>query len=161
MADRKSFDMIDFVNVQFYNQISFPSADYVFVKDVYNPRMSALTCLAVIARNISNASAGAVSVAETQSTLLLGFPCKNGSFSVGDANLNKCAYPQFKLVNHRANSLNFFFAAVFEQSADFILDDELSSWNTQMGKTLGEPDLKISNTLKNFCVTIILQTGSV
>merc|ERR1712151_214987 len=38
MADREYFDMIDFLNVQFYNQIPFPSDDYIYNKDIYDPR---------------------------------------------------------------------------------------------------------------------------
>ena len=45
MADRANFDAIDFCNVQFYNQIPFPSADAVFVAPIYSPAEHAPTSL--------------------------------------------------------------------------------------------------------------------
>merc|ERR1711957_349654 len=41
MADREIFDMIDFVNVQMYNQLMFQNADQVFTKDIYDPAIGA------------------------------------------------------------------------------------------------------------------------
>ena len=35
MADRQALDMIDFFNVQFYNQIPFPTPDCIFDKGGY------------------------------------------------------------------------------------------------------------------------------
>lgn len=137
MADREYFDMIDFVNVQMYNQIQFPSRDYVFIKDVYDPRVNAPTCLGSIAVGVSNASSGRISLAEARAKLLLGFPCKDGSFPVGSANLNMCGAPQSQLVTYGVETLGFPLAGVFEWSAEALPDADIESWNLRMRGALG------------------------
>lgn len=136
MADREYFDMIDFVNVQMYNQIQFPSQDHVFNKDVYDPRVNAPTCLRSIAVGMSNASSGNISLAEAEAKLLLGFPCKDGSFPVGSANLNMCGASQSQLVTYGMETLGFPLAGVFEWSAELLPDADIESWNTRMRSAL-------------------------
>jgi len=137
MADRKTFDMIDFVNVQMYNQLQFPSADHVFTKDIYDPSVGAPTSMASVAAGIEAASGGSVTKSEAEAKMLLGFPCQDGSFPVGAANLNMCGQPQFELVQHGV-SLGYPLAGVFEWSASELTEAEIQTWNTGMRKAMGE-----------------------
>lgn len=136
MADRESFDMIDFLNVQFYNQVPFPSSDHVFVKDIYSVAEDAPTCLTSITQAISKQSSGKVSVEEAEAKLLLGFPCKDGSFPVGGANLNQCGKPQFDLVKYGVQTLHFPLAGVFEWSQDKLPEAAISNWNAKMREAM-------------------------
>lgn len=145
MSDKDAFDMIDFCNVQFYNQLEFPDADHVFTKDIYAPAIHAPTALATIAQSIANASKGTVSLQEVQAKLLLGFPCRDGSFPVGGSNLNLCGQPQFDLVKHGVSDLGYPLAGVFEWTAsaqawkDRHLDwvSSLVEWNAKMRQAIG------------------------
>lgn len=138
LADREAFDMIDFVSVQMYNQLQFPSADHVFVKDMYDPAVGAPTSLQSIAQSISDASGGAISVSELHAKMLLGFPCKDGSFPVGSDNLNQCDQAQSDLVHHGVHDLGYPLGGVMEWTQIDLTASDISAWNKQMHEAMGE-----------------------
>lgn len=142
LSDRESFDMIDFVNVQMYNQVPFPSEDHVFTKDVYDPATQSPTSLSTIADAIAAGSNGATSASEVKAKMLLGFPCKDGSFPVGSTNRNMCNQPQFDLVQHGI-SIGYPLAGVFEWSAKDLSDAEIRSWNAKMRKAMTSSDVLV------------------
>lgn len=141
MTDREAFDMIDFLNVQFYNQLQFPSSDYVFVKDIYDPAVHSPSSLGTIAKDISQRSNGKISQDEATAKLLLGFPCKDGSFPVGSKNLNQCGAAQFNLVKYGVDTLHYPLAGVFEWTQSEMTGSEIADWNTNMRQVI-EPSAR-------------------
>jgi hypothetical protein len=137
MADRDAFDMIDFLNVQFYNQIPYPTKDHVFTKGIYSPLSKAPTSLAGICKAISEASKGKVSQDEASAKLHLGFPCKDGSFPVAGEDLNQCGSPQFALVKYGVSTLHYPLPGVFEWSARGLPSSAIVAWNSGMRNAMG------------------------
>ena len=139
LADPAVLDAIDFLNLQFYNQIPFPDQEHIFTKDVYPPAAGAPSCLASIVAATVAASAGAVTATAVNQKLLLGFPCKDGSFPVGGANLNQCGAAQAQLVRTGVHALGYPLRGVFEWSASppTLVPADLIQWNDAMGKALG------------------------
>lgn len=105
LADPKVLAAVDFVNIQMYNQVPFPDAAHVFTKDIYDPASKAPTSFASIVAAAVAASAGAVTAGDVNAKLLLGFPCKDGSFPVGKDNLNQCGQAQADLVHTGVSEL--------------------------------------------------------
>ena len=69
---------------RFCNQIPFPSAAHIFDRSVYPIAQHApmATSLAGLVASIVSESNGTISALEANAKLLLGFPCKDGSFPV-------------------------------------------------------------------------------
>lgn len=132
LADTTTFNMIDFVNVQMYNQLQFPSTDYIFTKDIYAPAIGAPTCLQSIAMAVANGSTVPTDWHAINNKLLLGFPCKDGSFPVGTANLNQCDRAQFEAVQYGVRELAFPLSGVFEWTSSTMSPSELVAWNAGM-----------------------------
>lgn len=147
LADREAFDMIDFVSVQMYNQLMFPSADYVFVKDMYDPAVKSPTSLETVVQKVSNDSNGAVSVSELHAKLLLGFPCKDGSFPVGSDNLNQCDQAQADLVHHGVHDLGYPLGGVMEWTEIHLTASDINVWNKQMHVAMGEGISDVTNLM--------------
>lgn len=136
MADRATFDMIDFCNVQFYNQLMFPDLDHIYIQDMYDPTIGAPTCMKHIAQDIADTSNGTISFEEANDKLLLGFPYKDGSFPVGKENLNQGGQLQFDAVKYGVSTLKYPLAGVFEWTAASVTFDDLRSWNKNMTQVL-------------------------
>ena len=136
MADSVAFSQIDFFNVQFYNQIPYPSTAYLFTENVYDPSVDAPSCLRSIAVEVANMTGGRLSWAQVNNKLLLGFPCKDGSLPVGSANLNQCDGAQFAAVEFGVKA-GYPLRGVFEWTAASMAPGDLAAWNKGMRAALG------------------------
>ncbi len=79
-----------------------------------------------------------VTWAAINAKLLLGFPCKDGSFPVGGQNLNNCDASQFAAVAAGiGGGTPYPLAGVFEWTAATMTPAELVAWNAGMRAVLG------------------------
>jgi len=141
MADRETFDLIDFCNVQFYNQIPFKNDDAIFTVPTYSPAEKAPTSLTGVANAIAALSNGTISAAEANAKLVLGFPYKDGSFPIGGANLNQGGAAQFDLVKYGVDTLHYPLSGVFEWTASTVTVEEVGVWNEHMSAALHPPNV--------------------
>jgi len=145
LSDRKLWNAIDFVNVQFYNQFLFETNAHIFNIDIYPDIAESPTCFtSLINRTIQHAggSKSWLKFNDVANKLLLGFPCIGGSMMIGDYNHQECNPIMAAEVVTTGVKLGYPLRGVFEWSArpPQVTPEMLTTWNQEIRAALqGNP----------------------
>ena len=150
LADRRVWNAIDFVNVQFYNQFLFPTNEHIFNEDIYPEIAESPTCFkSVINRTVHHAG-GWLKFKDVASKLLLGFPCIGGSMMIGDYNHAECNPVAAAEVVTTGVKLGYPLRGVFEWSArpPSVTPEMLTSFNKEVRAALEGNPIKHKTKLR-------------
>ena len=142
LSDRKFWNAVDFVNVQFYNQFLFPSNEHIYNIDIYPPLSESPTCFSSLINMTMKSAGGWLTYKDAAAKLLLGFPCIGGSMMIDDYNHQQCDAVKAAEVVTTGVKLGYPLRGVFEWSArpPSVMPELLTTWNKEIRAALvGRP----------------------
>jgi len=141
LSDRKFWAATDFVNLQFYNQFSFPTNEHIYNLDIYPPNVDGVVDTPTCFESIINMTVrqtkragGWLTYEDVAAKLLLGFPCIGGSMMIDGYNHQECDAAKAAAVVTTGVKMGYPIAGVFEWSArpPSVMPEMLTTWNNEI-----------------------------